>query len=162
MQRHNRTDSNQDAFTDTVLLSLAKCLDVSAYANRIADDQITKRRSPKDRIKLILNGWLLQCRQAGRGLSVQAERLLVWIFEVSAFREIEANPTRFLSPYLDCNQPLESTTDESVQGKVSVNFFQTWARFKHCPSCDKLYWSGTPLLEYLRAPQGVAIMCPFG
>ena len=154
MQRHTRTNSNQNALTNSVLLSLAKCSDISAYANRITDGQITKRRSPKDGIKLILNGWLLQCRQAGRGLFVQSQGLLVWIFEVSTFREIKANPTRFLSPYLDCKQPLESTTDESVQGKVSVNFFQTWARFRHCPSCDKLHWSGTycwNIYEHLKA-----------
>ena len=121
MQGHNRTDSNRDLLTDAALLSLDNCLNISAYANRITDDQITKRRRPKKGIKLFLFSWILQILQSNKGLFVQLERLSVWIYEVSTFREMKSNPTRFLSPYLDCKQPLESATNESGQGNFSVN-----------------------------------------
>lgn len=44
---------------------------------------------------------------------------------------------------LDCNQPLEERTRESVADRVPPYVFRTQYQFVECPSCHRIYWKGT-------------------
>lgn len=42
-----------------------------------------------------------------------------------------------------CNSELKTTAKEKVEGRVPEYIFKTQEEFSWCPTCDKIYWSGT-------------------
>ncbi len=62
-------------------------------------------------------------------------------------------PERFCSRCIRCNSILEIKTKEEVIGKVPEYIWHTHQIFKQCPTCKRIYWSGTHpqrALEYLK------------
>jgi uncharacterized protein with PIN domain len=48
-----------------------------------------------------------------------------------------------LSRCLECNGRLEALTPEEARGKVPDHVHRNQTEFRHCSSCNKVYWSGS-------------------
>ncbi|MBN2373289.1 Mut7-C RNAse domain-containing protein, partial [bacterium] len=53
----------------------------------------------------------------------------------------------FLTRCLNCNLPLMELPKEDAQLKVPPYVFQTVNRFRACPQCRRVFWSGTHISE---------------
>lgn len=62
-----------------------------------------------------------------------------------ACRELgfKPRPEDLFTRCLRCNEPLRDVDRQAVLGRVPEYVFQTQEKFRRCPACDRLYWSGT-------------------
>lgn len=56
---------------------------------------------------------------------------------------LPADPGKFLSRCLLCNEELEVMPRGEAEGRVPEFVFHTHQIFHRCPSCQRIYWEGT-------------------
>ena len=132
---------------DVMLGTLARWLRIlgydTAYDNQIGDRELVRRCLEENRIALTRDRPLIQRSSLPRQLLIESEPLFDQIREVLAFVEDEADHQRLLTLCLECNAPLADAVKEKVRTRVPPYVYQTQTRFKECPACRKIYWSGT-------------------
>jgi hypothetical protein len=56
---------------------------------------------------------------------------------------LSAEPERFLSRCLRCNEMLESVPRREVEDRVPEFVFHSHEVFHRCPACHRIYWEGS-------------------
>ncbi len=132
---------------DVMLGSLAKWLRIlgynTAYDNRIEKKEIIERCLLENRIVLTRDTSLIPHRRLRHYLFIQSNHLGEQVREVLNFLGDQVLPGKLLTRCIECNAFLESVSRERVQRQVPSYVYKTHSRFKRCPECQKIYWSGT-------------------
>lgn len=53
------------------------------------------------------------------------------------------NPNNMFTRCMDCNTPLKNISKDKIAKKVPPKAYETNDKYKICPKCKKIYWSGT-------------------
>ena len=132
---------------DVMLGTLAKWLRIlgydTAYNNTIGDDEIIERCQAEGRIGLTRDRRLVQRLSECSVLFIDREELFEQVRQVLKFVGADWQPTQTLSRCIECNRLLEEVNRQKVEGKVPSYVLETQTRFRRCPFCARLYWSGT-------------------
>jgi uncharacterized protein len=133
---------------DVMLGSLARLMRFQGYDveydNR-ADDAILKRRS---QYRMLLT--------KDRGLSVQIRSRNVYLVlgvggtkqlhEILQHFPLENSSRRCI----ECNTKLHSIRKQKVKHLIPPFVFNKYKDFLHCPSCRRVYWTGTHFERMMR------------
>lgn len=57
--------------------------------------------------------------------------------------DLKLNQESLFSRCIICNTGLKPIAKKEAEGKVPEYVFKTQEEFSWCPTCDKIYWSGT-------------------
>jgi uncharacterized protein with PIN domain len=126
---------------DVMLGSLVKLMRFRGYeveySNRASDEELRKR----SRYRLLLT--------KDRDLSKQIRDGHVYLVQsVGAQKQMDEIELRFppgnFSPRcLECNSKLRSVRKQMVEHLVPPYVYQNNQKFMRCPSCTRIYWTGT-------------------
>ena len=142
---------------DVMLGRLAKWLRIAGfdvlYSNRFSDNELISLSNDDDRILLSLDSRLLIRKSVRNFIFLKSWDLQEQIKQILGFTHSGRFPAP-LSRCLSCNEALIDTPRESVRNRVPVYVYKTQSRFKLCPRCRKVFWSGThrrSVLKFLEA-----------
>jgi hypothetical protein len=112
----------------------------TAYENDATDHELARRARGEGRI-LLTRDQQLSNRRGLETLLIQSQELAQQVQEV---REgIGPPPDPSLSRCSICNVVLEDLTAEDVVDRVPPYVLKTHRKFRHCPRCGRVYWSGS-------------------
>jgi len=142
----NRRGERPRFIADVMLGKLAKWLRIAGfdvlYSNSFSDDELIARSNEEERTLLTLDSRLLVRRKARNFIYLESQDLkdqIKQILEITHTRRLPSPLCRCLS----CNEILSDVPPESVRKRVPAYVFRTQSRFKLCPKCRKIFWSGT-------------------
>jgi len=131
---------------DVMLGKLAKWLRIAGfdvlYSNHFSDDELIAISNSEERILLSLDSRLLVRKNVRNFIFMESqdpEDQIKMILDVTHTGKLPAPLCRCLS----CNEILTEVPRESVRDRVPAYVFRTQSRFKLCPKCRKVFWSGT-------------------
>ena len=139
---------------DAMLGKLTKWLRVLgvdvAYDPQATDDQLLRCAAQENRILLTRDRRLLGRRGAHRRWLIESDYYHEQVRQV--IQRLGLKPgSDILSRCIRCNTILQSVERALVAaGKVPPYVYATQTSFKHCPTCDRLYWAGTHRVNILR------------
>ena len=119
--------------TDAQLL---RCAERGGRILLTRDRRLTHRRTPANLLYIDSDYYHEQVRQ------------VVQVFHL-------ADRIRVFTRCLRCNAPLQPIAKEVVAARVPSYVYATQLTFKHCATCDRLYWGGTHRDNMLRQLQAM-------
>jgi uncharacterized protein with PIN domain len=129
---------------DCMLGRLAKWLRLlgydTAYENDATDHELARRARAEGRVLLTRDRELVN-RRGLETLLIQSEQLEEQVEEVQAALGPPPGPS--LSRCSVCNVVLEDISPAEVVDQVPPYVLKTHTEFRHCPSCGRVYWSGS-------------------
>jgi hypothetical protein len=143
---------------DAMLGKLVKWLrvlgvDVS-YNPRATDDELLRGAAEEERVLLTRDRRLANRRGAYRRLLIESDYYHEQVRQV--VRQFGLDPNRHIfSRCLRCNTPLSPVAGATVAAKVPPYVYATQTTFKYCPTCARIYWSGTHRSNMLRQLQAI-------
>lgn len=112
----------------------------TAYQNDATDYELARRARAEGRLLLTCDREL-SARRGLRTLLIRSQQLEDQLHEV---REALGPPPELsLSRCSVCNVVLEEIPAQGVADRVPRYVLETNAQFRHCPSCGRIYWSGS-------------------
>ena len=130
-----------------MLGTLAKWLRIlgydTLYDNQIDDDDLILLCAAQGRIALTRDVKLAQRRPLQQAVLISDDRLLVQVQEVLTYIGEQVDPERLLSRCIECNDRIQNLSREAVRERVPAYVFETQSHFRSCPTCRRVYWSGT-------------------
>jgi len=78
-----------------------------------------------------------------RTVYIRSDRVMEQLLEIRPIIAPHVMPGAVMSRCIECNVPLVVTTREDVEHHVPEYIYHHYAEFKQCPSCKKVYWSGS-------------------
>ncbi|MGD9029313.1 MAG: Mut7-C RNAse domain-containing protein [Anaerolineae bacterium] len=137
-------DGRLRLLADCMLGRLAKWLRLlgydTAYENDATDHELARRARAEGRLLLTRDRELAARRGLGT-LLIQSEQLAHQVQQVEDALGPPAEPA--LSRCSVCNVVLEEMEREEAADRVPRYVLETQTEFRHCPSCGRVYWSGT-------------------
>ncbi|HGE70928.1 TPA: hypothetical protein ENX78_08845 [Candidatus Poribacteria bacterium] len=140
-------DENEIKFiADEMLGKLAKWLRTigydTVYYRDGTDSKLVQRALEENRIILTRDTELAERKLARNCIFIKSEN--VWEQFNQVVNELKLDTkSKLLTRCLICNVQIQSVEKESVNGLVPPYTYQTHDVFYRCPSCGKIYWSGT-------------------
>jgi len=133
-------------FADAMLGRLARWLRAlgfdTAYREHIEDADLVQAAMAEGRIVLTRDRRMPEeWRYAGIHL-VRSESPREQLAEIAADFDLAARARPF-ARCIRCNEPLEVAHRDSVHGAVPERIHRHKRRFRRCPACDRVYWSGS-------------------
>ncbi|MBM4313516.1 MAG: hypothetical protein FJ122_06295 [Deltaproteobacteria bacterium] len=132
---------------DCNLGTLAKWLRILGYDTYYergkTDMDFIRRAAGEGRVVLTRKREPANLLFAGRLVVVKTDRVRLQLGEVLEALSLEPDPVKRMTRCLRCNTELEAIPKAAVEGRVPGYVYLTCARFKGCPSCGKVFWSGT-------------------
>jgi uncharacterized protein with PIN domain len=89
-------------------------------------------------------------RRAKRWILVDSERLDEQLTQVIRDLHISVEPKNWFGRCVRCNTPLAEIPPPLARSRVPPHVARTQDRFRHCPECDRIYWSATHVQRMLR------------
>lgn len=138
-----------DATLGKLVTHLRLCGFDTLFDRGIPDARRLERLSEGDRIILT------RCHRVWRLLEHQPclllddDRPLAQIRQVLFDLKIRPIDLMPLSRCCRCNDLLETVTKPEVAGRVADYVWQSHKHFKKCPSCGRIYWSGSHAERWL-------------
>lgn len=138
---------------DVMLGKLAKWLRIAGYdvlySNKYSDDELIAISREQGRILLSLDSRLLVRKSVDFFIYLQPGTLESQIRRILELTNTAQIPAPF-SRCLSCNEILLKATRESVRERIPEYVYKTHKNFKLCPTCGKIFWSGTHRKSVLR------------
>jgi uncharacterized protein with PIN domain len=130
-------------FCDVMLGKLAKYLRLlgfdTRYQNRIAEDDLIATARRENRIILTRKvKWKGMESIIFINFDSPREQLRFLLGKLNLKGEMKP-----FSRCLVCNTELVAVSKEEVKGKVPYFILKTQERFSQCPTCQRIYWSGS-------------------
>ncbi len=140
-------------FCDAMLGRLARRLRLAgvdtAYERSIGDADLVRRAVAEDRIILTRDHRLVQRRGAESALLLSSDDVdEQWSEVVDLYPSVLRG-----APFTRCavcNTPLAATDPAAVRDRVPPYVAATQDRFRTCPRCRRIYWSGTHVARIRR------------
>jgi uncharacterized protein with PIN domain len=140
-------DDEPRFLADSMLGKLARWLRVlgydAAYERAMDDGDLVELAREQQRILLTRDRRLLERRRLERGFLVEHEDPLRQVRQVARAHGLRLLASRLFSRCLDCNQPMEDVSPDSVKEEVPPYVLATQRRFARCPDCGRIYWAAT-------------------
>jgi len=146
---------------DRTLGKLAKWLRIMGYDSvywRSDDlDGLLRRAHDDDRTLITKDNKVYRRRGGVEALLVREDNPFRQLQEVVRHFRLPIREDRLFSRCLLCNEPLHAVSPSDVEGHVPDYIFHTQTSFSRCPSCGRVYWTGThhdhmtAVVEQLRA-----------
>ena len=80
-------------------------------------------------------------------LVVLCDRLREQLTEVAPVIKPYLDRGAFMTRCIVCNTPLLDVRKEDIEGSVPEYIYHHQSHFKTCPSCKKVYWEGTHIVN---------------
>ena len=132
---------------DKTLGKLAKWLRILGYDTvywRSNDlKRLLSRALEEERALITKDTKLYQERGSVRALLIREDNPFLQIQEVVRHFRLPVNKEILFSRCLTCNALLEDVVPEEVKEEVPDYIYRTHQAFSRCPSCRKVYWTGT-------------------
>jgi uncharacterized protein with PIN domain len=129
---------------DGMLGTLAKSLRLlgydTAFDSSATDDELAHRARAEDRV-LVTSDRELSSRRGLRTVHVSSQSLGEQVHEVQS--HIGSANEAPLSRCLACNGSLQAVDRDQVAQLVPPFIARTKTEFHRCPSCGRVYWSGS-------------------
>ena len=106
----------------------------------LGDHQLVRLARAENRVLLTRDRELAR-RRGVRLLFIDSEDLDEQILQVLS--DLELAPDRSFSRCPVCNQALECLDPVAAAAQVPAYVAQTQKEFRHCPTCQRVYWRGT-------------------
>lgn len=130
-----------------MLGSLARWLRILGYDvvydSRLDDAALVEHAVREKRVILTRDRRLVERKQARNHLLVDSERLEEQIHQVLGDCGATVEPDRLFGRCLRCNEPLTELSSAEARSRVPPYVARTQKHFRHCPSCDRIYWCAT-------------------
>ena len=131
---------------DEMLGKLAKWLRTlgydTVYYHDGADSGLVQRALEENRIILTRDTELTERKLARNCIFIKSEN--VWEQFKQVIKELDLDTkSRLFTRCLICNAELTSVSKDSISDLVPPYTYKTRDVFYKCPSCGKIYWSGT-------------------
>ncbi len=142
----NRKATETRFIADSMLGKLAKWLRLAGidveYDKNIDDDLLTRRALTEGRVILTRDRSIAKRKDVHDCLLIWSDHLheqITEFLQVFELRTLESAFTRCIR----CNTILEEVKKELLTEKVPPYVWKTLDEFKHCNSCQRIYWAGT-------------------
>lgn len=130
---------------DQMLGSLATWLRIlgydTAYVKEGDDGEIVARARGEGRVLLTRDKELAASYEPS--LLLESTHVREQLESVLRELHLSVDWDRVLSRCTVCNRPVEAVDRESVRDEVPPRAYQEHERFWRCPSCGRVYWTGT-------------------
>jgi hypothetical protein len=137
-------DGRLRLLADCMLGRLAKWLRLlgydTAYENDATDYELARRARAEGRL-LLTRDRELAARRGLKTLLIRSEQLEHQVRQIH--EALGPPPEPSLSRCSLCNVVLEEIPAEDAADRVPRYVLETHAEFRHCPSCGRVYWSGS-------------------
>ncbi|HXH13924.1 MAG TPA: Mut7-C RNAse domain-containing protein [Alphaproteobacteria bacterium] len=147
------TTDDKRFIADAMLGKLVKWLRVLGidvvYDPRATDAQLVCQAAQEDRILLTRDRRLAARRGTHRRLLIDSDYYHEQVCQVVHRFGLEPE-IRVFTRCLRCNTPLCTVSLTAVAAKVPPYVAATQTTFKHCATCDRVYWGGTHRENMLR------------
>jgi len=144
-------------FVDVMLGTLARWLRIlgydARYENSIDDDDLIQHCRREERVALTRDARLARRKAIENCLFIEGNTLGEQLMEVLEFTREPISLGLLLSRCLECNTPVQKVNKEDIRAEVPPYVYRTQEEFGACPTCRRIYWSGTHrshMLERLR------------
>lgn len=117
-------------------------LDV-VYDPALDDPELVDKAVAEGRTILTRDRRLTERRLARNHLLIRSDDVDEQVRQVLTELGLRPDPARFLGRCLRCNAPLESVDAETARARVPPWVARTYAEFRACPVCRRVYWRGT-------------------
>lgn len=110
----------------------------------VADDrELARCAASTGRVLLTRDRGLLARRLVTRGLLVDSDDLATQLRLVASACGVTLDATRCFSRCLECNSETVESSRADVAGRVPPYVLRNHERFRTCPDCRRVYWSGS-------------------
>ena len=94
---------------------------------------------------------------AGRipAILIESDHFTAQVRQVISVLKLDKKCLHPFTICLECNQPLEKRSKETVRNRVPAYVFLTQEHFAECPACRRLYWQGTHWQSMNREIEGM-------
>jgi uncharacterized protein with PIN domain len=146
---------------DAMLGKLARWLRLLGYDTTYAadwDDATIVRLARAEGRVILTRDRALSQRRGVRALYLASERLEQQVGQI--LEELCLPPAQAGTRCSVCNDMLHRVAKADLRERVPPYVFETQEVFRHCPTCDRIYWPGghwarmQPVLRRLRAAGG--------
>ncbi len=131
---------------DSMLGKLTKWLRIAGvdveYKKDITDEELIRRANSEGRVILTRDRFVVKRKAAQDYLLIWGNYLreqLEEFFQVFRLDTLDSAFTRCIR----CNLPLNAMERNEARYRVPIYVWETQEKFKSCPSCLRIYWSGT-------------------
>lgn len=131
---------------DEMLGKLAKWLRTigydTVYYKNGSDSGLVQRALEEDRIILTRDTRLVERKLARKSFLIKSDKTWEQLKEVIEEFRLDATSNLFTRCTI-CNEKLLSANRDDVRGNIPIYTYLTQNEFSVCPSCRRIYWSGT-------------------
>lgn len=132
---------------DEMLGRLAKWLRMigydTVYKTPTTDSILVNQAFREQRIIITRDTRLVERKYIPRFIIIKSDKYMEQLKQLVAELGLVPDPNLFFSRCLLCNAEIESISKDIVKPKIPPYVFETQESFLRCPSCNKIYWSGT-------------------
>jgi uncharacterized protein len=132
---------------DTTVGKLVKWLRILGYDTvywRSEDPQgLLHRARDEGRTLITKDTKLYKDKGSLKALLIQEDNPFLQLQEVVRLFKLPLNKAMFFSRCLICNSQLEMVDPSEAREEVPDYIYHTHRTFSRCPSCRKIYWTGT-------------------
>ena len=114
-----------------------------AYQSPALDAQLALKALRENRVILTRDREFVERRMVERSLLLTSQDPIEQLKQVIRTFHLELDHNSFFTRCLDCNTPIESVPKAEVRSVVPDYVYRTQDKFHRCPTCDKLFWSGS-------------------
>jgi uncharacterized protein len=126
----------------------------TVYFNRSNRASLVITALREDRI-IVTRNLRLPAPKGVKLVSLKGDLLDDQLKQLLAKLEVKPDKSRLFSRCTICNAELVSVAKEKVKDKVPEYVLKTQEDFLQCPTCNKIYWSGTHWGNVLNTLQGI-------
>lgn len=131
---------------DTMLGRLARWLRAMGYDTLYpgqADDRHLLQLAWAEERVLVTRDRMLARLAEPRACLIRSERVDAQVLEAVKQLALRIDDREWFSRCLECNERLEPTPREALQGLVPPHVFEAHTAFTRCPGCARIYWAGS-------------------
>ncbi len=131
---------------DEMLGRLAKWLRAIGYDTLYykdgSDSGLVQRALEEDRIILTRDTRLVERKLARKSFLIKSDRTWEQLKEVIEEFKLDAT-NKLFTRCMICNEMLQTASKDDVRGNIPIYTYLTHNEFYICPTCGRIYWSGT-------------------
>lgn len=112
------------------------------YERDIDDAELVSRAIAEDRVILTRDRRLVERRLAANHVLIDSDEIELQLRQVVEAQDLDRRVRPF-GRCLDCNTPLVPMSVGEARGRVPPYVAASQRSFRHCPTCDRVYWRAT-------------------
>lgn len=131
-----------DAHLGRLAKYLRLCGFDTLFSSRYSDPEIVNIAEKEKRIILTRDRGILKNNRVTHGYWIRSQKHDEQLKEVFSRFDLK-NQISFFERCIRCNTILEDIRKEDIADRLKENTRRYYSQFKHCPDCNRIYWSGS-------------------